>query len=159
MKSYSRFWLESAFVIINLILLKVWVFPFFISIWFPTNDLASMMLEWTVIMVGIVTLFLYFSLGSIAKHIYHFRSNEASLLLAILHLPLFFPVLGVISDEWNRLLTDLFSLFSLDLLEWPSSQIWICWGLFLLGRRVVLVDQKEQKRKRLQMKSTLMNQD
>ncbi|WP_044640224.1 hypothetical protein [Risungbinella massiliensis] len=143
MKSYTRFWLECSLVLASLISLKTWVFPFFISIWFPTNDLASLMMEWTVIMTGIVTLFLYFSLGSVAKQVYRFRSNEASLVLAVLHLPLFFPLLGVFSDEWQRLLTDLFSLFSFNLLDWPGSQIWICWSAFLLGRKIKIMEKEK----------------
>lgn len=143
-KAYSRFWLECSFVLLTILTLKIWVFPFFITLWYPTDDLSAQMMEWTVIMVGVVTLFLYLGLGSISKHVYHFGSHEASCLLAVLHLPLFFPLAGIFSDEWNHLLNDLMSLFSIDLLEFPGSQVWICWTLFLLGRKIALSNKKQK---------------
>jgi hypothetical protein len=56
---WGRFGFEVAFVLSMMILLKEWIFPFFISIWFPTNELSAWMYDWTVIMVGIITFFIY----------------------------------------------------------------------------------------------------
>jgi hypothetical protein len=139
---WGRFSLEVAFVISMLIILKGWVFPFFISIWFPTNELSAWMYDWTVIIVGIITCFIYCGFGSSARYHYQFSLLEGILLFLCLHLFLLFGMFGEFSRQWSHLLGDLLALFvpASHVEGWQFLLIYLLF--FLVGKRVQ-IDEKE----------------
>ncbi|TCS93380.1 hypothetical protein [Hazenella coriacea] len=146
---YWRWWIEATFVLISITLLKIWVFPFFISIWFPTNDLSSLMLEWTLIMVGIITCFIYIGLGSSAKFSHRLSLSEAIICFFIIHIPLLLPEWAgmlEIKTGWKNMIGDLFALFfpkqSLPL----GLMFSIYFSLFLFGRGIQVQETYDQER-------------
>ncbi|MBA4496056.1 hypothetical protein ACFO25_16655 [Paenactinomyces guangxiensis] len=147
---YWRLGLETLFVISVIIILKMWVFPFFISIWFPTDDLSALMQEWTVLIVGMITCFVYLGLGSSAKHVYQFSAIRAAALFFIIHLQWLLPVFFLFNDiitVWLRLIGDFVSLFSPgQSFSYPYFVI-VYLGLFLLGRGIRVKDEKNVAKK------------
>jgi hypothetical protein len=124
------FLLEGWFVFGVLIALKRWVFPFFLQIWFPVGDTASMLAEWTAIMVGCVALVAYIGLGTSAKSLHQLSMNQSIVAFALLHLVLLIPSVFL---EWNWLIGDLFALFRFPLKENPVLFLFPLL-LFLFGR-------------------------
>lgn len=134
-----RFSLEFFFVLICIFILRIWVFPFFISIWFPVSQMTELLHEWTLLMVGIITLFVYIGLGSTAKWSFHLNWKVASFLFCFYHLPLFvlpWDWVQQIRIDWTYLMAELFVLFGWK--EWSTSLtvLIVAWTMFLLGRWV-----------------------
>lgn len=136
-----RLGIEMLFVLSAIIVLKIWVFPFFISIWFPTDDLAAMLQEWTVIMVGIITCFIYLGLGSSAKHVYQLSKREAAAVFLAVHLPVLWP--GKLYETWVDLFGDLVRLFLSQFTFYGAYFLLASFGLFLLGRGIRVRDQEQ----------------
>lgn len=137
-----RLGIEMLFVLSAIIVLKIWVFPFFISIWFPTDDLAAMLQEWTAIMVGIITCFIYLGLGSSAKHVYQLSKREAAAVFLAVHLPgILWP--KELYGAWVGLLEDLVRLFLSQSAFYGIDFLIICFGLFLLGRGIRVRDEEQ----------------
>jgi hypothetical protein len=139
-----RLGIEMLFVLSAIIVLKIWVFPFFISIWFPTDDLAAMLQQWTAIMVGIITCFIYLGLGSSAKHVYQLSKREAAAVFFAVHLP---GVLwaGKLYGTWVGLVEDLVRLFLSQFTFYGIYFFMVCFGLFLLGRGIRVRDEEQMK--------------
>lgn len=140
-----RWAIEACFVLVSITLLKIWVFPFFISIWFPTNDLSSLMLEWTLIMVGIITCFIYIGLGSSAKFSHHLSLSEAIICFIIIHSPLFFADLLEIKTWWENMIGDLLALFFPKQSLSMGLLFFIYFSLFLLGRGVQVKESRDHQ--------------
>jgi hypothetical protein len=138
---HRRIWsflLEGWFVLGVLILLKRWIFPFFLQIWFPVGDTASLLAEWTAIMVGCVALAVYIGLGSSAKDRHQFTLFQSLVSFALLHSVLFIPSLFL---EWHRLINDLFALFRFPLREHPILFL-LPLLFFVLGRTLQMQERE-----------------
>lgn len=138
----SRFFnwaLEASFVISTLLLLKLWVFPFFIHLWFQGVEPIP---EWTMLIFAVVSCVIYIGLGSSAKYIYGLPWIGALFGVIALHVPLFFSKEAL--AVWQGLLFDGLSLFlpKQTLSSLLLSSIYL--GFFLLGRGV-FVKEKEQR--------------
>ncbi|EGK13947.1 hypothetical protein HMPREF9374_0480 [Desmospora sp. 8437] len=83
---------EMVFVLASVIWLKEWVFPFFISQWFPQADTASQMLEWILLVIGVITCFIYVGLGSSAWNHHGLKAGPSLGVFLVIHLPLLLPV-------------------------------------------------------------------
>ncbi|RAL22614.1 hypothetical protein [Thermoflavimicrobium daqui] len=150
-REYFWFACEAFLVLMMIIVLKIWVFPFFISIWYPTDDVSSQMMMWTVLIISVITCFIYLGLGSSAKYTYGFSFLKAVCLFIIFHLPLFIPLafLEKMKIDWLRLFGDFLFLFSVGdfiafSLEW---MILVYFLFFLAGRKVEVRDQKKTRAK------------
>jgi hypothetical protein len=143
---WGRFSLEVAFVLSMMVIFKGWVFPFFISIWFPTHELSSWMYDWTVIIVGIITCFIYFGFGSSAKYHYQFSLLEGVILFLCLHLFMLFEIFGAFSRQWSHLLGDLIALFfpASPMEEWQL--LFIYFFFFLIGQRVQIHEKETEEK-------------
>lgn len=142
-----RFTLEFFFVLICIFILKIWVFPFFISIWFPISDLTELLHEWTLLMVGVITLFVYIGLGSTAKWNFHLSWKEASLLFFLYHLPLFilpWEWVQQIKLNWIHLVGELFILFGWKEFGASFTILTTVWVMFLLGRMMKIKEKEDQ---------------
>jgi hypothetical protein len=141
---WGRFSVEVAFVISMITVLKGWVFPFFISIWFPTNELSSRMYDWTAIVVGMITCFIYFSFGSVTKYEYHFSWLEGILFFSFLHFFMIFEVFGEFSRQWGHLFGDLITLF-IPFVHLEGLQLFFIYLFFFLLGKGVRIREKEIK--------------
>ncbi|SEN28339.1 hypothetical protein [Lihuaxuella thermophila] len=144
-----RWWrlgMEMLFVLSAIIVLKIWVFPFFISIWFPADDLAAMLQEWTVIMVGIITCFIYLGLGSSAKHVYQLSKREAAAVFLTVHFPVVLWA-GELYETWVGLIKDLVQLFLSPSSLYGIYFLTACFALFLLGRGIRVKDEQQMNDK------------
>jgi hypothetical protein len=147
-QNYLRLGCEAIFVLKAIIILKSWIFPFFISIWFPIDDLSSQMIHWTVLMVGVVTCFLYLGLGSLSKFGYHFTSRDALFFFTFFHLPFFLPIsfMKEAKETWLSLFGDFLSLFFAQV-PFSVSQNGIFFFyllLFFLGRKVQVMEEESE---------------
>lgn len=141
-----RFTIEFYFVIICLYILKTWVFPFLISIWFPVSELSEMLSEWTLLMVGVISVFIYLGLGSAAKWSYGLSWKESSILFFLYHLPLFLipvPQVRMIAEDWTQLLGELFILFGWDFGGYEALIMVLMFFVFLVGRIIRLRDRED----------------
>ncbi|MFC4078075.1 hypothetical protein [Salinithrix halophila] len=148
---------EAGFVIGAVIALKEWIFPFFIWRFFPTGDLAALMLEWMMIMVSVITCVIYLGLGSSARHLHGLSLNRSVFLFLSSHLPLILlcspisrqiPFLSPVHEaakDWGGLIGDGLQLFH-PLLEWdlPLLPGGMALVLFLTGRFVQVVDESQR---------------
>ncbi len=108
---------EMVFVLASVILLKEWVFPFFISQWFPQADTASQMLEWILLVIGVITCFIYIGLGSSAWNHHGLKVGPSLAVFLAVHFPLLLPALStvpgiVFTDVWSGLIGDGLRLFN-----------------------------------------------
>lgn len=142
---------EMVFVLASVMMLKEWVFPFFIAQWFPVADTASQMLEWILIVVGVITCFIYMGLGSSARNHHGLGAASSLAVFSAIHLPLLLPdVLSALpwtglSDAWWGLIGDGLRLFTPD--RWtfhPFTLGMMACMLFLFGRRVKVVERESQ---------------
>ncbi|TCP69085.1 hypothetical protein [Baia soyae] len=146
----GRIWhfsLEFFFVLICIFILKTWVFPFFISIWFPISDMTELLHEWTLLMVGVITLFAYVGLGSTAKWSYHLNWKVSSALFCFYHLPLFvlpWTWSQQMQSDWTYLVGELFVLFGFREWDSPFSIFIVSWVAFLFGRWMKIKEKDEQ---------------
>lgn len=148
---YLRMWMETTFVVTMIMLLKSWIFPFFIYIWFPTNDLSSLMLEWTVLMVGMITCFIYLGLGSSAKYVHQLSIMESFFLFLLIHVPLFllgFSGWSEIHLVWQNLIGDLFALFAPEQMISEIQLFFIYLLFFLMGRIIQVKDQEPEEKEK-----------
>lgn len=137
------YWLfEAVFVISALIVLKLWVFPFFIHLWFQE---VLPIPDWTMLVFGVVTCVLYIGLGSTAKHIYGLPWIGAMIGFLSLHalMLLNLPFIKEAAGAWQGLLLDGISLFLPKQTLSPLFISLIYAGLFIVGRGVA-VPEREQ---------------
>lgn len=149
---------EMVFVLASVMVLKEWVFPFFIWRLFPTGDMAAQMLEWMMIIVSVITCFIYLGLGSSSKHFLHLTRKEGVYVFCLLHLP--FPLmewsglnavpgsvwLDSIGQSWSGLIGDGMKLFIP--LSWIHSAGWLTLFtlfLFMVGRRLKVEDETRKQ--------------
>lgn len=151
---YGRFLSEILFVITMLMLLKSWLFPLFISIWFPADDHSSYILEWVDVMMGLFSVFIYIGFGSIAKHIYHLSVKEAAFLFLCFHLPLFIPKFPFLT-YWEALLSDALNLFHSPLSLHTWQLFFLYYFLYSVGRMVHVVEHKHSEPRRKQLKQRI----
>lgn len=158
-----RLGVEMTFVLSTAFILKEWFFPFIIWSWFQTTDLASTLLEWTAIMSGIVSWFIYLGLGSSAKYGYGLRFRDSFFVFLTLHLPLWMgfisygdqpiPILHLFSNGWYSLTTEWLHLFlSSSLIDHPAIPWLLSFSLFALGHLIQITEKRmlnrsEEKRK------------
>ncbi|MFD1426088.1 hypothetical protein JOD24_002895 [Kroppenstedtia sanguinis] len=140
---------EMIFVLVSVILLKEWVFPFFISQWFPQADIASQMLEWILLVIGVITCFIYVGLGSSAWNHHGLKAGSSLGVFLMIHLPLLVPIVGsevpgmAFTDAWSGLIGDGLRLFHPA--RWtfhPVTLGGIACLLFLLGRKIRVTERK-----------------
>lgn len=155
-----RLALEMTFVLGTAFILKEWFFPFIIWSWFQTTDLAATLLEWTSIMSGVISYFIYVGLGSSAKYGYGLRPQESFFIFLAFHFPLwlgflsyggqpipFFPFLAA---GWYSLTTEWLHLFtSASLLHHPAMTVLLSFFLFSFGHLIQVTEQ----RRRIPMKT------
>lgn len=148
---------EITFILVVVLLLKEWVFPWLIWLWFPTGDDAARMLEWMVIMVGVITLFAYAGFGSVSAHGYQLSGIEATVTWFLIHLPLaviFFsplrtiPWLNDIFHAWNGLIGDGLRLFIPELPLETGLIPLICLLFFWMGRSIRVLEKPEQSQEK-----------
>lgn len=149
---------EMIFVLASVMMLKEWVFPFFVWRLFPTGDLAAQMLEWMMIMVGVITCFIYLGLGSSSKYFLHLSGKEGVYVFCLVHLP--FPLiewsglnavpglvwLDSVGQSWSGLIGDGMKLFIP--MSWAHSAGWLTLFtlfLFIVGRRLKVEDETTKK--------------
>ncbi|PTX59918.1 hypothetical protein C8P63_11063 [Melghirimyces profundicolus] len=153
----ARLAMEMGFVLASVAALKEWVFPFFIWQWFPAADTASAMLEWILIVVGVITCFLYLGLGSSSKYIYGLAPVSSLGVFLAVHLPLLLPLLlrenshawwwHRIPAAWGALIGDGVELFTPDRWEMdPLSVSAFSCLLFLMGRWVKVEGEERVRR-------------
>jgi hypothetical protein len=145
---YGRLGVETGIVIAVLIGLKVWFFPLIIALWFPGSPLAERLTEWTVIMVGIITLFIYLGLGSTSKYVYRFSTIQAALGFAVWHFPILsaeLPLFHTYYMCWKNLLGDFLSLFFPSHFFSSYEVLIIYLTLYLLGRKIRVTELAEEK--------------
>jgi hypothetical protein len=155
-KRYRRIGAEIFLIVAVVISLKRWFFPFLISLWFHDSLIAEMITEWTVLIVGAFTFFIYLGLGSSAKHVHHFNMLKSIFGFAIFHFPLLLenlPPIQSFCHDWKNLLGDFLILFFPSHF-FSSFEIFIIYLiLFLLGRGIKITDfdqeNAERKEKRL----------
>lgn len=138
MKEKPLMWMmEAAFVIGMLMLLKKWVFPFFIWQWFGSGDSASNILIGTHIAVAVVTAMVYMGLGSVSKEVYGLPLASALMMESLLHAVFFVPIwpwMAVIRESWIGLLGDGVHLF-VSTFRPSYLEMWLgCTGLLMVGR-------------------------
>lgn len=133
---------EASFILSALILLKLWVFPFFIHLWFQG---VAPIPEWTMLIFAVVTCIVYIGLGSTAKHVYSLPWTGSVLGFVALHAPFFlnFPFIKGVSSAWQGLVSDGLSLFLPKHILSPFLLASIYAGLFILGRGVVVQEKEE----------------
>lgn len=152
---YAKWCIELIFVISFLLVLKRWVFPFFISIWFGGGGISSTLYDWTMIIVGIISLFIYFGLGSTARYTYQLRLWGSVGIFLLMHLLLFIPgvsLFGELRESWYGLVKDMLSLF-LPKLSIPALTMFpLYFACFLLGRMVYVTEQEAKEEVRLYSK-------
>ncbi|OYD09709.1 hypothetical protein [Paludifilum halophilum] len=142
---------EMIFVLTVITVLKEWIFPFYIWRFFPSGDLAALMLEWMMILVSVMTCFIYLGLGSTAKHIYGLRRREGWMVFAAVHIPLFLtgfiPFLpSSVFAIWYGLVGDGVQLFTqTSWLIHPGTIILLLCVLFLTGRGLKVVEEKPSR--------------
>ncbi|MBA4543152.1 MULTISPECIES: hypothetical protein [Thermoactinomyces] len=148
MKRYRRIGAEIFLTVAVVISLKQWFFPFLISLWFHDSLIADMVTEWTVLIVGAFTFFIYLGLGSSAKHVHHLPMRQSILGFVIFHLPLLLenaPLVQSFCRDWKNLLGDLLVLF----FPWhffSSLEIFMVYLLlFLFGRVIKITDLDEER--------------
>ncbi|MFD1395024.1 hypothetical protein ACFQ49_00420 [Kroppenstedtia eburnea] len=143
---------EMVFVLASVIWLKEWVFPFFISQWFPQADTASQMLEWILLVIGVITCFIYVGLGSSAWNHHGLKAGPSLGVFLVIHLPLLLPVAlsavpgTAFTDAWSGLIGDGLRLFNPA--RWtfhPVTLGVITCLLFLLGRRIRVTEREPRR--------------
>ncbi len=148
-QNYLRLGCEAIFVLKAIIILKSWIFPFFISIWFPIDDLSSQMIHWTVLMVGVVICFLYLGLGSLSKFGYDLTTWDAFCFFLFFHLPFFLPFsfMQEAKEIWLRLFGDFLSLFlaQVPFSISPNGIVFFYFLLFFLGRKIQVLEQSAER--------------
>ncbi|SFJ58646.1 hypothetical protein [Thermoflavimicrobium dichotomicum] len=148
-REYIWLGIEAFFVLMAMILLKIWIFPFFISIWFPTGDLSSQMFTWTMLIMAVMTCFIYLGLGSQAKYLYRLSHSEAIFFFLLFHLLFYLPnpYLESVQIHWLRLGGDLIFLFSLQPV--PFSLQWVVFFyllFFQIGRSIQVLENQKGRR-------------
>lgn len=140
--------IEMIFTLGSAFVLKEWIFPFIIWQWFFPSDLAATLLEWTVIMTGVICCFIYLGLGSSSRYAYGLRYSESFFVLLVVHLPLGLGLLPLFKDQpipileflaagWQSLTMEWLKLLtSSPLLDSPVIAWLFCTLLFALGRLV-----------------------
>lgn len=142
----GHFVIEFLFVIGSVVLLKNWVFPLLISFWFPARFVAEQFLEWTMIIVGVMMVFIYLGLGSSSKQTYRLSLPEAVGVFSGLHLLFFipaFPFVNQIYIYWEDLIRDFFSLFFPRQTFYTWQFVVVYFLLYLAGRMIRVKDEKE----------------
>ncbi|SDW59424.1 hypothetical protein SAMN05444487_104218 [Marininema mesophilum] len=145
--------IEIGFVLTTVIVLKEWVFPYFIWRFFPTGDMAARMGEWMMIIVGVITCIIYLGLGSTSRQLYRLSVIEAIQVFALIHLPLLivgwlnlpttqlFTLIQGGGEAWSRLIGDGIRLFEPSLsLNLMLLSEWIALILFLCGRNLRVLE-------------------
>ncbi|WP_142504240.1 hypothetical protein [Melghirimyces algeriensis] len=160
--------LEMVFVPVIIMMLKEWVYPFFIWKWFPVADTASTVLEWVLIVVTVIGCFAYIGFGSSARHIYKLSLPSSIGIYLVIHLPLVLPVILMeagwsvpslwkdLSLLWWGLIGDGIRLFTPD--RWVFHPLTLCFLtalLFLCGRNVYV--EEEESIKSLQQSKVVSN--
>lgn len=146
---------EMVFVLASVILLKEWVFPFFISQWFPQADTASQMLEWILLVIGVITCFIYIGLGSSAWNHHGLKVGPSLAVFLAVHFPLLLPALSIVpgivfTDVWSGLIGDGLRLFNPA--RWtfhPVTLGGLTCLLFLLGRRIRVTEGESRRFRRM----------
>ncbi|SFS94637.1 hypothetical protein [Marininema halotolerans] len=140
---------EIGFVLAMVLILKEWVFPYFIWRFFPTGDMAAKMGEWMVIIVGVILCVIYLGLGSTSRQIYQLSLTQALQVFALIHLPLWLigglpltlmkPLTWIqeAGKAWSRLIGDGLRLFDPSLsIDLMFLSAWVALCLFLCGRNL-----------------------
>lgn len=151
-----RLGIEMTFVLSAAFILKEWFFPFIIWFWFQTTDLASTLLEWTAIMCGVVSWFIYLGLGSSAKYGYKLRLRDSFFVFLTFHLPLWIgfisygdqpiPILHLFANGWYRLTTEWLHLFfSTPLIDHPTIPWLLSFSLFIVGHLIQITEKRMPK--------------
>lgn len=152
---------EMVFVLVIILLLKEWVFPWLIWQWFPIGDDAARMLEWMVIMVAVVTCFAYAGFGSVSAHIYGNSATTSTAVWGLLHLPVLasftplhaIPLLREIAHTWNGLIGDGMRLFIPELPAESGVVPMIALLFFWMGRVVKVSEGEVGKQQQKQGRS------
>lgn len=148
---------EMVFVLTWVMMLKEWVFPFFITRWFPAADTASRMLEWILIVISVITCLIYVGLGSSARNHHGLGAASSLMVFLAIHLPLLLPDFLLafswigLADAWWGLVGDGLQLFTPA--RWtfhPFTLGMVTCLLFLFGRRVKVVERKPEELRRIQ---------
>lgn len=144
----GHFVIEFLFVIGSVVLLKNWIFPLLISFWFPVRFVAEQFLEWTMIIVGAMMVFIYLGLGSSSKQDHRLSLLQAIGVFSGLHLLFFiptFPFVDQIYIYWEYLIRDFFSLFFPRQTFYTWQFVIVYFLLYLAGRAIRVKDEKELK--------------
>ncbi len=142
----GHFVIEFLFVIGSVILLKNWVFPLLISFWFPPRLAAEQFLEWTMVIVGTMMVFIYLGLGSSSKQVYRLSLLQAVGVFSGLHLLFFistFSFVDKIYMYWEYLIRDFFSLFFPRQTFYTWQFVIVYLFLYLAGRTIQVKDEKK----------------
>ncbi|MGA8943855.1 MAG: hypothetical protein WB502_14270 [Thermoactinomyces sp.] len=144
----GHFAIEFLFVIGSVILLKNWFFPFLISFWFPARLVAEQFLEWMMIIVGVMMVFIYLGLGSSSKQTYRLSLLQAVGVFSGLHLLFFVPAFPFIEQfymYWEYLIRDCFSLFFPRQTAYTWQLVTGCFLLYLAGRMIQVRDERKDQ--------------
>jgi len=151
----GRFSVEFLLVIGLVIALKNWVFPLLISFWFPAHFVADHLMEWTMLIIGVMMIFIYLGLGSSGKHIYGLSMMHATFVFLGLHLLFFIQTVSVIDQfylYWEDLIGDLLALFFPKQTFYTWHPVIIYFILYLVGRGIRVKDEKiEEHHKKVRL--------
>ncbi|MBA4602561.1 hypothetical protein [Thermoactinomyces mirandus] len=143
----GHFVIEFLFVIGSVMLLKNWIFPLLISFWFPALLAAELFLEWTMIIVGAMMIFIYLGLGSSSKQAYRLSLIQAVGIFFGLHFLFFIPTFSLVDQfymYWEHLIKDFFSLFFPRQTFYTWQLVTVYFILYLVGRTIRVKDEKTE---------------
>lgn len=144
----GHFFAEFLLVIGLVIALKNWVFPLLISFWFPAQFVADHLMEWTMLIIGVMMMFIYLGLGSSSKQIYELSVLQATAVFLGLHLLFFIQTVSVIDQfylHWEDLIGDLLALFFPKQTFYNWHLVVIYFILYLAGRGIQVKDEQLQE--------------
>ena len=144
----GRFCLEFLIVIGLVMALKIWFFPLLISFWFPARLVADHLMEWTVLIIGVMMMFIYLGLGSSAKQSHGLSLWQATAVFLGLHLLFFIQTVSVIDLfylYWKDLIGDLLALFFPKQTIHDWHLVIISFILFLAGRGIQVKEEKPEE--------------
>jgi hypothetical protein len=157
----GRFCLEFLIVIGLVMALKIWFFPLLISFWFPARLVADHLMEWTVLIIGVMMMFIYLGLGSSGKQTHGLSLWQATAVFSGLHLLFFIQTVSVIDQfylYWKDLIGDLLALFfpKQTIHDWHLVIIYFI--LFLAGRGIQVKEEKTEEHRDNQKSSIPLNE-